>query len=608
MKGIVLFIIAVCVFTAFFVVAVVKSGMRRKRASLLKPVNYLMIGTFVASFFMFIPVYIDFFNVVNVDFRTLAISVHNAIRLFLVDADFEIILNFASQLDGVYSKLYQIVFAVLYVTAPVLTFSFVVSLFKNASAQIKLIFCSNKDLYVFSDLNDRSLSLATDIVNKKPRSVIVFADVSVSKDESNDHIEKALELGAILFQKSISSINYKLHSKNKELVFFAIGDNEEENVSKSSELFERHKDVKNSHLYIFSMTKQSELFLDSLPPCHTMKLRRIDESACLINRYFFDNGKGILDSAYAVEDGKKVISTVVVGMGRYGTEMAKTLPWFCQLPGYKFKLNIIDKDQNVESRFKAICPEFLNPECNRVYVEGEAQYDISVHGGVDYELTEYGELLKSIPDASFVFICLGSDEENVACAVRTRMYFERMGVKPKIVTVVFDSDKIERIKNAKSKDLKAFDIEYTGSLRELYSANVIINTELENRAIEVHNQYRPQGVSKEEHEESFWTNEYNYNSSCASAIHNKVRVECGISGADKKKEDMTEEEIEIISVTEHRRWNAYVRSCGYIYSGSTEKDSRSDLALKHNCLIPFSELSEEYKKIDTIVAIMDEKK
>ena len=602
MKGLVCYIIAIVAFLTFFTVMLVKSN-RRLKSNVLKPVNYLMIGTFVASFFLFIPVYANFFGVEKISFQTIILSIHNSIRLFVVDADFESITSFTALVDGAYGTAYEVFFAVLYVLAPILTFSFVLSLFNNISAYIRLLFSRYKDLYVFSDLNERSLTLAKDITGKNKNAVIVFTDVSTGKDEDNDLLEDANELGAIIFKKSVSSINYNVHSKSKKTVFFVISPNEEENVSQSSELIERYKNRKNSELYLFSMTKQSELFLESLSSKHVMKIRRIRESASLVNRYLYDNGRLIFESAHKEEDGLKVISTVVIGMGAYGMEMAKALPWFCQLSGYRFKLNAFDKDKYAESKFTALCPEYMNPSCNRVYVDGEAQYDITVHTEFDYKLAEFGEKLSKIPDASFVFIALGSDEENISCAITCRMYFERMGIHPRIVTVVYDGDKIKRIKDAKEIDKRSFDIDYTGSLEEMYSVNVIINSELEEKALKVHMQYPAPDKTLEEHEEGFWTNEYNYNSSCASAIHNKVRVECKISGADKDEKDLTPEEKDIITVIEHRRWNAYVRSCGYVYSKSKEKSSRNDLAKLHNCLVPFDELTDEYKKIDTDIAV-----
>ena len=103
------------------------------------------------------------------------------------------------------------------------------------------------------------------------------------------------------------------------------------------------------------------------------------------------------------------------------------------------------------------------------------------------------------------------------------------------------------------------------------------------------------------HEDEFWTYEYNYRSSMASAIHMKARIACKISGADKKETELSQQERNTIEVLEHRRWNAYMRSEGYVFSGSKDKSSRNDLGKMHHDLVDFSSLSEEEKRKDSKV-------
>lgn len=69
----------------------------------------------------------------------------------------------------------------------------------------------------------------------------------------------------------------------------------------------------------------------------------------------------------------------------------------------------------------------------------------------------------------------------------------------------------------------------------------------------------------------------------------------------KTEQELTPAERDALEVLEHRRWNAYMRSEGYIYSGSTDKASRNDLAKAHNDLVPFSWLSEEEKRKDSAI-------
>ena len=122
---------------------------------------------------------------------------------------------------------------------------------------------------------------------------------------------------------------------------------------------------------------------------------------------------------------------------------------------------------------------------------------------------------------------------------------------------------------------------------------MIIDSELEEDALRIHMKWGK--------EEEFWTYEYNYRSSMASAIHMKARIACKIPGADKMEKDLTEEERDIIEVLEHRRWNAYMRAEGYVFSGSKEKSSRNDLGKMHHDLVDFSSLSEEEKRKDSKV-------
>ena len=49
---------------------------------------------------------------------------------------------------------------------------------------------------------------------------------------------------------------------------------------------------------------------------------------------------------------------------------------------------------------------------------------------------------------------------------------------------------------------------------------------------------------------------------------------------------------------EHNRWNAYMRSEGYVYGGTPEPEGRNDLAKMHNCLVRFELLSPEDKAKD----------
>ena len=80
-----------------------------------------------------------------------------------------------------------------------------------------------------------------------------------------------------------------------------------------------------------------------------------------------------------------------------------------------------------------------------------------------------------------------------------------------------------------------------------------------------------------------------------------MRILCDIPGADKPENELTERERCVLEALEHRRWNAYMRAEGYIYSGSTDKASRNDLAKIHPDLVPFDMLSSSEKRKDSMI-------
>ena len=126
---------------------------------------------------------------------------------------------------------------------------------------------------------------------------------------------------------------------------------------------------------------------------------------------------------------------------------------------------------------------------------------------------------------------------------------------------------------------------------ESYSEEVILRDALEQDALSIHAAYGGKP-------EDFFAYEYNYRSSAASALHNKARARLGIHRADLPESERTPEQNEALMSLEHRRWNAYMRSIGYVYSGSKDSSSRNDLGKMHHNLVCFEELNDEDRQKD----------
>ncbi len=569
-------------FLALGVFAAVK--MRKSiRSDIVNPLNTLIVGVFISASALFVPIYVNVFaaehSAVSKVLKICLLSFHNSLRLFILDGDFTIITDYINQDDGWIYYFYTCLAAILFVTAPVLTFGVVLTLFKNISANLNYMLRRFAPVFVLSELNEKSIVLAEDLYNNDKKRLIVFTDVTESSDEySGELLKRAEKIGAIIFKNDITGVNFFRHSKNSPINFFVIVSDESENIKQVLCLINKYKDRSDTCVYVFSDDLSTEMLLNSIDK-GKIKIRRIQEVQSLISRNIYDDGyKKIFESAIPMQNGLKNINAVVVGMGLHGTEMTKTLSWVGQMDGYRLQITSFDKDKNAESKFKALCPELLDPKYNTgIFDENDACYKIRVNSDVDVASQQFYDRLDDLGEISYVFVSLGSDEMNIKTAVNIRSYLLRRGNKPVIDTVVFNSDKKNYLNGITNHSKQPYDINFIGDLKSSYCEAVVVGTAIERSALARHMKWGS--------EEEFWNYEYNYRSSVASAIHKKLKEECEISGIKKLPDERNETERENIRKLEHRRWNAYMRSEGYVYA-----ETRNNLAKTNNLIKRFDEL------------------
>ena len=186
------------------------------------PTNILFVGTFISAMSFFMPIYMNELTT----FQAVMNSIQHAFRLFALDGDiFEKVIAFENYPDEI--KSFYISFgSFLYTFAPLLTFGFILSFFKNLWAYIKYNICFWAKTHVFSELSEKTLALATALVendkNKPilgfiPKILIVFTDIVDKKEElSLELIEDAKRMGAILFRKDLESVHFKKAFQNEK--------------------------------------------------------------------------------------------------------------------------------------------------------------------------------------------------------------------------------------------------------------------------------------------------------------------------------------------------------------------------------------------------------
>ena len=577
---------SICFFAALAVLVLcgVLLGLIRKgriaASGAFRPFNILFAGVVVAAIIIFIPICSSHPHEGGF-FVTLLLSLHNMLRLFVIDGELTFMVDALAGIPEWLNIPYFLLSSLLFFAAPMITFGFVLSFCKNAAATWKYLLNYRRDLYAFSHLNEKSVTLAESIRETRGRCLFVFCDVD--PDRMDELFERAKQLNASCFSKDLTALKLHKHSKNSHIYIFAIGEDESENVDRAYSIVKKYGDRSNMDLYVVSAQPKAEALLGVFSDTG-MHLHRVNEVRSFLYNELYQNGFHLFADAQE-QDGVRQIGAVIVGLKPYGYEMAKTRPWFCQMDGYRVQIHAFDDEPEAEHRFRAACPELLDDAHNGKFDDdGEAQYLLCVEAGVDYESDRLLQSIEALDPVTYTFIDTGDDARNVRLALRLRILYERMGIHPRIVAILRNPNDAEMLAHVRDYSGNEYDIHFAGDSKACYCADVILHSELEQAALRRHLKWGS--------EQSFWMYEHNYRASMASAIHSRMKQLCGMPGADLPKEERSEAQKLRLRKLEHRRWNAYTRSEGFVYSGSTEKSSRNNLGKMHNCLVTFDLLSE----------------
>lgn len=505
----------------------------KKAKRLLSAFQVLSIGVFLSVVAVFIPVYYtgyDFGDEWTI-LRPLLIAIHNSFRVFILDGEFDIIVDALKDEHLALQLCFSFYSACLYVIAPVLTFGNVLSLFKNIINELHYKMNNSKKHYIMSELNEKSIALAKSIYDKNANAVIVFTDVFEQNEEDDYEIlMQARDINAICLKKDISNLD--ITSKKGDMEIFLIGNDESENVSQAVKITKElnQKNSKyNVKVFVFSTKPSTAYILDSIKYDNLLKhagehgygencfkLRRIDEKQQLIwntvpKMKLFD----------LADRNDKTLSVLIVGFGSYGIEFFKMLVWYCQFEGYKLQINIVDKcgkaleEKNyIKSLIDRACPELLKKN-------DDAQYDIKIFSGVDALTADIDELVlydgvdadklseaERIRSTNLAFVSLGDDDINIEVAIHLRSLFDRAkGIIASkdidwkdeavdIYSIVYDNQKSSILYNEYATDQKSrilknhkdtpYHIHFVGGLSSQFDYQNIYDADLEECAYQHH--------------------------------------------------------------------------------------------------------------------------
>ena len=516
------FFLAIAALVLFSAIAII-TELKTTHRYLFTGRNIFIFGISFSATLLMIPIYA--FESGHWIFSVIA-SILHIMSLFFFKPNFEKIID----LWRSFPLYYMITISAYHLITPMISTAVILSFVKHFAAFVKYKFCFNKDVHVFSELNEKTLALGKNLYEKhngpkrekgSKKIAIIYTDVIYANDEAHmDLIEGAKEIKAILFNKDILSINFKRTEKSRRNIkFYLISDDEREKVKHLDRLIELYEHNENAELYIFSDSIEVKCFLNKClenkrnpktkMPEINMRVLRVDDIKILIYHSLDENGLSLFKNAALLEDGTREISVAVIGFGKYGQEVTKALLWYCQIPGFRVKISVLDERVTTESEFRAMCPEIrVNEDVND---PNDMHYTLHFSYAT-FGTEEFYSELEKVGVISHAFVCLGDDSRNITAAVGIKERLSQQTAPLYIETIIYDPC----LKNCFSDNVRAF-----GDLQSFYSKNSVIAGDLINEGLNVHLRWASNPDDPAE-KTVFHMSDYNYYSSLASALHRRL--------------------------------------------------------------------------------------
>ena len=559
---------------------------------------YLLLATYV----IYMPILFSDYDAPT----ALLGGVINALQVISLDADYlesyEIVRTAFN--DTTFSYLYSTVLGFLHFALPavsaVTAYTFIVYCMTNL--QMAVVNRHNGELFIFSEVNERTIFTAADLRKNCPRADIVFAGYG------NDIGYKELidELHCVFKPEPITELKIR-NKARRQCHYFCFSSSGDHNLDEALTLASKLSDCdeltqKRSHIYIAADGKETETMIDSVNSGIT-DIQLIDENSFSV--YSLLNEHPLYLGAH---DG--VISLLICGFNELSEQLFRTALWCGQLEGYKLKIRLLaPESENRLDRMRMDFPEVFSED-----------YDIGFSFYRDE--SEFSALLRQHGDASYICVCGSSDSDSISRALFIRRQFYKNDLslckEPFIAVHIRSDEKYSMVQNLQTGETNpsrrvSYDLVPFGCISACYSYSSLLCSDIEGLAKNVHMCYEdifsdgPINVS----EALMRYNELEVNkaSNRANAMH--IRYKLWLMGLDYTsnetaqevdfEEYLTSDRLDSLMLTEHDRWMAFLRSEGWTTATleEVEEYKKSGLSAgRHNCpllmmhpyICPFDEL------------------
>ena len=527
------------------------------------------------------------------DFKDNSIKLINAFYYALKSITLNEDINVLSKINlhSVFGCIYFTWINVFLIALPFFTVSTLIAFIGELFTNYKFRKLKNKNLYFFSEMNEKSIMIAKCYANNN--NVVIFTNVENNKWNKSDGFK------SIKLSEKINEVN--LNNYNNITVYL-ISKNEEQNLNDALEIMEKYKNEK-IKVYVINNTEEAPIILDSANREIIKKLKENDNKE-YVNVEIVNEAEraifNLLDKkplyAGTIDN---TISLLIIGLGQVGKEFLKDALWCGMMIGYRFKALVIDiKADEIKKNIEIETPELLN-NYNITFVNADIKSPDAI------------EAIKQVNDINYILVSMETDNKNLDTAIDLRRLFIKDYERKPIINIWIQNEyKKQQVNKLINENQTAYDINAFGSVKDMYFDNKIVDSDIEKIGEKIHKAYGGNPAD-------YYLNEYNKRSSRASGLHVKYKLYSILrenysnnlnENLKMFREIYTEELEEILAKNEHDRWNAYMRTIGYTKATIDDvkryypilKDHKDYLGRRHPALVPFEELDNVSRQLKNI--------
>lgn len=531
-----------------------------------KNTNWCIVMLYIAGIFAFCPMFLHIYH-----WGGIPVSLVFPAQLFTGGVEYKNFIEIINSLIPYAEPKRTIVMVcctLIYVLAPVFTIGFVFNYVRKSFDSLFIRTLIKKDIYIFSEFNDNTLVFANSLKRNNNKAVIIFAKS-----------EKLLEYKGFLFAEfSVERIFEIINITNSVHIIFA--DKDEDSSLNRFFSFKDKAYNKKVEVYVYSTKREAEYIIDEVKNENSnMDIQLINTEQLLI----FDTLWNY--PLYSKISDDKKFNITVFGIGNMGASFVKDVLWCTSLAGFETTINLIDRE-DAEKNLTAKCPHI----------------DISKHNINVYREDMCGKKLSefvkdiNIGKTNYIFVSLGDDSLNVDVSSKLRLYFARENKYPAIVTVIENDVKREILSKVFSEE----EIMLTGNISQFCDYEYMFKNNFFRFGVEVYKEVAKHYEPEKEitHSDFLGQIQSEIYSSLSNAVHIKYKIfsmmgtefdyertkinrYLSLKAKNEKNEKLLEglkkeieserkalerkinDNISILSESEHIRWEMFERLKGY---------------------------------------------